>query len=429
MVDGAAGPADRSAVLASVVDKDMTGFRLAVRGYHRGERTAAAATTATAADGGGAEITTVGIAHTRWATHGEPSETNAHPHVSNNGLVSVVHNGIIENRDELRDELRALGHVFHTETDTEVLPHLLAQAMSAGKGVVEAIGVMMARVRGAYGVAVTVRGDPRLYACRYGSPLCVGITGAPGEFFVASEPSAFLSYTNQIIEIEDHEIVSLGASGIEITRIVFSAGGSGGDGAAEDGAGTGAGAGGAGADGGGGSGTGTPVLAAKDAVLRRVAAVAYDLEEVQKGKYPFYMLKEIHAQPTAVQNAVSGKARPGGLETVGIDIPPRLTSISFVACGTSYHAAMIAGYIIENHVGIPVNCYYASEYINRACLLSPSDLVIAVSQSGSTADTRIALEHARDAGCAIAGVVNVVGSQIARLAGQGMCVRPCGPCD
>lgn len=338
------------------------------------------------------------IGHTRWATHGAPTEENAHPHVSNERRVTVVHNGIIENKIELQDALEGLGYVFSTETDTEVIPILIEHYLKTSDTVLDAILKALSKLRGAYGLAIMVKGHDKIYGVRLGSPLCIGI-GDGGEFFVASEPAAFLSYTNQCVDLDDYELAVLGST---MRLHKFDIGREADSSLEQD------------AD------VNLSMLASME-LKNRVMPVPFDIEEVRKGKYAHFTLKEIHDQPRALQNTIGGKClHEDGIERINIDVPSVLQSVTFLACGTSWHAGLIGSIIIENEVGIPCTALQASEYINRRCLLSNRDLVVAISQSGETADTREALRMAKKVGASCAGLVNVVGSQIARLAGSGM---------
>ena len=338
------------------------------------------------------------VGHTRWATHGAPTEQNAHPHMSNGNRVTVVHNGIIENKIELQESLEALGYEFKTETDTEVIPILIEHYLKTSDTALDAILKTLSKLRGAYGLAIMIKGHDKLYAVRLGSPLCIGI--ADGEFFVASEPAAFLSYTNQCLDLDDYEVAIIGS---RLTVHKFNIGREGADG-----------------DLAGGDMPELSLLASAE-LNNRTMPVPFDIEEVRKGKFAHFTLKEIHDQPRALQNTIGGKClHEDGIERININVPSVLQSVTFLACGTSWHAGLIGSFIIENEIGIPCVALQASEYINRRCLLSNRDLVIAISQSGETADTREALRLAKNAGAACAGLVNVVGSQIARLAGSGM---------
>ncbi len=321
----------------------------------------------------------IGIAHTRWATNGEPNETNAHPHTSNDNTISVIHNGIIENKEVLREELIKKGFTFKTDTDTEVIPVLIEHYLKHSKDFEEALIKTTMKLKGAYGIVAMHEGEEKLYCAKLGSPLCIGISN--NTRFVASEPSAFVEHTNKVINLDDHEIAIVHSKGETIKKI-------------------------------------KPANGEAISAKKTVVEVPFDIEDVKKGKYAHFMLKEIHEQPQAIQNTIGGKIR--NIDNIQIEIPSPLQSVNFLACGTSWHAGLIGEYIIENYVGTPVDVEYASEYINKKCLLSKQDVAIAISQSGETADTREALKKAIAKKASIAGIVNVVGSQIARLAGKGM---------
>eukprot|EP00697_Spironema_sp_BW2_P001497 gnl/Spiro4/12025_TR6341_c0_g1_i1.p1 gnl/Spiro4/12025_TR6341_c0_g1~~gnl/Spiro4/12025_TR6341_c0_g1_i1.p1 ORF type:complete len:647 (+),score=223.06 gnl/Spiro4/12025_TR6341_c0_g1_i1:70-1941(+) len=328
----------------------------------------------------------MGISHTRWATHGAPSDVNSHPHLSNNREFAVVHNGVIENKEELKEELIELGYQFLSETDTEVVPMLLEHYSKPNRdGVKPPIEDVLVRalskLQGAYGLAILSKNEHKIYGASLGSPLCIGI-GENGEMFLASDPSAFIKYTNKVVHLMDGQICEITATSYTVKEL-------------------------------------KDEVAAPLPRPRSVVDIPYDIEDVRKGPYAHFMLKEIFDQPRALRNAVGGKLRQPS-HFLHIRIPPTLHGITFLACGTSLYASMVGEYIIEDHVGIPVACESASEYTSRRCLLGNHDLAIAVSQSGQTADTRDALTHAKNAGAHVAGIVNVVGSQIARLAGNGM---------
>lgn len=347
----------------------------------------------------------VGVGHTRWATHGKPTETNSHPHISNNGKLVVVHNGVIENYHELKQELSERGFTFYSETDTEVIPNLIEYYLKTSNDVSEAIIKATTKLKGAYACAILSVDEKRLYGIKLGSPMCIGIS--EGEFFIASEPTAFLGYTNKIIDLEDHEFVTVQPEGFTINKLTFDA-------------------------------KSSPMSISKKkerfkglksvsvgSLAKRTFDVPYDIEEVRLGKWPHFMKKEIYDQPNALLNTIGGKIRKteqrDGLDlSNNFQVPKNLRGITFLACGTSWHAGLVGQYLIETHCGIRVDCQQASEYISKRCLLDENDLVIAISQSGQSADTRIALEHAVQAGAQVAGIVNVVGSQIANLAKRGI---------
>ena len=324
---------------------------------------------------------TSGIAHTRWATHGAPNTTNAHPHLDCQGRIALVHNGIIENADSLRAALTRAGHVFGTETDTEVLAHLIEDA--AGETLEERVLAALALVEGTYGLAVMTADEPgKLVAARQGSPVLLGV--GDGEFFIASDASAVLEHTRSVVYLSDGDLAVLTQGGYRI------------------------------------------IDRHEREIARPVNAVDWDLEAIELGGYPHFMLKEICEQPTSVQNTLRGRllfehgtARLDGLNLTRHDCA-EITRISIIGCGTSWHAGLVGRFVLEELAGLPVDVEYASEYRYRRQLVQPGTLTIAVSQSGETADTLEAMRAARAAGSRVVGLVNVVGSSIAREADGGI---------
>ncbi|GAB1344728.1 glutamine--fructose-6-phosphate transaminase (isomerizing) [Gemmatimonas sp.] len=318
---------------------------------------------------------TLGIAHTRWATHGPPTENNAHPHVSQNGKIAVVHNGIIENATVLKAGLEARGYVFKSDTDTEVLAHLIETAYAGNleAAVIEALN----QVDGTYGIAV-ISSDERdkIVAARKGSPLLVGI--GEGEYYIASDASAILSHTRHVVYLDDGDIAVVTKDGYKVLDL--------------------------------------------DATIREkpVTRIEWDLAQIERGGYPHFMLKEIFEQPTTVENTMRGRlileegfSKLGGLniskeDLLGID------NIIITACGTSWHSALIGEMMIEELCRIPVEVEYASEFRYRNPIVTPRTLCIVISQSGETADTLAAMREAKRRGARTLGLVNVVGSTIAR---------------
>jgi glucosamine--fructose-6-phosphate aminotransferase (isomerizing) len=304
----------------------------------------------------------VGVAHTRWATHGAPSERNAHPHVS--GGVSVVHNGIIENHDEIRRELRERGYAFTSDTDTEVIAHLVHFYQGMEGSLFGAMRRAVERLRGAYAIAVISEADPgRLAVARQGAPLLLGI--GEGEHFAASDSSALVQVTRRVVYLEDGDCAEIGGDGINI------------------------------ADGGG-----VPVRRAEKET--RLSAAAIEL-----GRFRHYMHKEIYEQPAALaetlEGALDGSMRDGAVrpEAFGPDalrLLPGVRAVRILACGTSHHAALVARQWIERYAALPCEAEVASEYRYRESVAHPATLVVAISQSGETADTLAALEHARAMG-------------------------------
>lgn len=326
----------------------------------------------------------VGIGHTRWATHGEPSDRNAHPHSSPSGNLSLVHNGIIENYNVIRRELENRGHEFLSETDSEVLIHLIEDIQNRDECALErAVQVALKQVTGAYAILVISRDDPeKIVAARKGSPLVVGI--GKGEYYLASDAAPIIPYTNKVVYMQDEEMA--------IIR----------------------------------SGTSLSIRTIEDQVKTPyVEELEMSLEALEKGDYDHYMLKEIHEQPQTLRQALAGRLlkdqRMVQMSGIGMheEVFRRASRIIIVACGTSWHAGLIGEYMIEQLAGIPVEVEYASEFRYREPIIRPGEVVIAISQSGETADTLAAIEMARKKGAFIYGIVNVVGSSIARFADAG----------
>ncbi|HYW31970.1 MAG TPA: glutamine--fructose-6-phosphate transaminase (isomerizing) [Gemmatimonas sp.] len=318
---------------------------------------------------------TLGIAHTRWATHGPPTETNAHPHMSQNGKIAVVHNGIIENATVLKASLEKRGFVFTSDTDTEVLSHLIEAAYAGNleAAVIEALR----QVDGTYGIAVISSDEKdKIVAARKGSPLLIGL--GDGEFYVASDASAILAHTRQVVYLDDGDIAV-------ITR------------------------------------DGYKVLDLDNVTLDKpVSRIDWDLQQIERGGYPHFMLKEIFEQPTTVENTMRGRlileegfSKLGGLNISKEDLL-KIDNIVITACGTSWHSALIGEMMIEEMCRIPVEVEYASEFRYRNPIITPTTLCIVMSQSGETADTLAAMREAKRRGARTLGIVNVVGSTIAR---------------
>ena len=322
----------------------------------------------------------IGIGHTRWATHGVPNDVNSHPHYSNSGDLVIIHNGIIENYDSIRKELTNRGYVFHSDTDTEVLVNLIEEVkkkeeVKLGK----AVQIALNQVVGAYAIAVFDRSKPdELVVARLGSPLAIGI--GEDEFFIASDASPFIEFTNNAVYLEDGEmaIVRLGKE-IKLRKI-------------QD-----------------------------DAIAYpNVLELQLNLEEIEKGGYDHFMLKEIYEQPRAIKDTFRGRllADQGLIRMAGVDqnLERFLNAnrIIIVACGTSWHAGLVAEYIFEDLARIPVEVEYASEFRYRNPVINENDIMIAISQSGETADTLAAIKLAKENGAFVFGVCNVVGSSIAR---------------
>ncbi len=316
------------------------------------------------------------IGHTRWATHGAPSEANAHPHKSFTGALCIVHNGIIENYQECKAELEAKGVRFSSETDTEVLANIIEDERKAGGTVLESFARALRRAHGAYAVALLSPEEPNVvYAARQSAPLLLGI--GMGENFVASDIPAFLPYTRDVVFLDDGEIVRITAD----EWAVFS----------------------------------LKDLASLEKPVRRVE---WDMQAAQKGGFRHFMLKEIFEQPKAISDCMAGRVDIAGktVRVPELEALPRPGRLRIVACGTSFHAGLWAMPLLEGWSGIPISVEIASEFRYREPLLSPDELVMVISQSGETADTLAALRIAKQKGCKVIGLCNVIGSSIAREA-------------
>jgi glucosamine--fructose-6-phosphate aminotransferase (isomerizing) len=323
----------------------------------------------------------LGIAHTRWATHGPPTRVNAHPHLSCDGQIGVVHNGIIENAAALKERLVAAGHEFRSGTDTEVLAHLIEEH---DEGDLEtAVRTALTKVEGTYGLAVVHGAEPdRIVAARMGSPLLIGL--APDAQYLASDAAAIVGHTRRVIYLEDGEMAVITAAGYKTTDL------------------------------------------RNTHVDKRISEISWDVKEIQKGGFPHFMLKEIHEQPESLRNAMRGRlmlsdgtAHLGGLNLTDEELA-RIDRIVITACGTSWHAALVGEYMLEEATGIPVEVEYASEFRYRNPIVGPRTLVVVISQSGETADTQMAMREARRKGAKALGIINVVGSTIAREADGGI---------
>jgi glucosamine--fructose-6-phosphate aminotransferase (isomerizing) len=330
----------------------------------------------------------IGISHTRWATHGAVTRENAHPHTDKSGRLHLVHNGVIENYQNLRDQLIERGHVFHSQTDTEVLAHLVGEAFDRAPSrteaaLVEAVRQALRQVIGTYGISVVHADVPGvIIGARRGSPLVLGI--GKNEHFLASDVSAIVAHTRDVVYLNDYEIIALQAEGFEITTV---------------------------------SGNGADY---------QVSKVEYSADSVDKGHYPHYMLKEIHEQPNSVRDALRGRlcleeatAKLGGLNMSNADLRS-VDRIVLVGCGTAFHAALAGEYLIESLAHIPVECEFASEFRYRNIPLDRDTLVFVVSQSGETADTLAALRESQRKGHRTLGICNNVASTIARESDGGV---------
>ena len=328
---------------------------------------------------------TIGIGHTRWATHGEPSEVNAHPHTSGDKKLSLIHNGIIENHDSIKKALVAKDHIFESNTDTEVLVHLIEEIKNHEEvSLFEAVRVALNEVVGAYAIVVFEEGNNNEFvAARKGSPLLIGV--GRNEYYVASDASPIIEYTNEVIYLKDGEIARLNCNeNIEIKTIQ------------------------------------------NKSITPYIHELKINLDTIEKGGFPHFMLKEIYEQPKSILDTMRGRINPennevklGGIldyETTIINS----SRIIIVACGTSWHAALIGEYLFEDFARIPVEVEYASEFRYRNPIIHENDVVLAISQSGETADTLAALELAKEKGATVLGVCNVVGSSIPRLTHAGI---------
>jgi glucosamine--fructose-6-phosphate aminotransferase (isomerizing) len=332
---------------------------------------------------------TTGMGHTRWATHGGPTDGNAHPHVDCTGTLAVVHNGIIENFAQLRIDLEQRGHTFTSDTDTEIVAHLMEERLAAGEPTIAAALRSVCReLTGAFTLVVTSTSEPDVVvAARRNSPLVVGL--GEGENFLASDVSAFIAHTRDAMEIGQDQLVELRASGVTVTDF---------DGVE---------------------------------VAGRPFHVDWDLSAAEKGGYPYFMLKEISEQPQALADTLRGRLSPSGqieLDELRLD-PQELRDVDkvfIVACGTAYHAGMIAKYAIEHWTRLPCEVELASEFRYRDPVLDRGTLVIAISQSGETLDTLMAVKHAREQSARVLSVCNSVGSAIPRECDAVLYTR-CGP--
>ena len=325
----------------------------------------------------------LGIGHTRWATHGVPNEINAHPHFNTSKNLYVIHNGIIENYQTLRTGLQKLGYEFITQTDSEVLPHLIDSFLVKGHSLFRSVQLALSEVEGTYGIAVIYEKEPdKIIAARKGSPLVLGI--GENENFVASDVSAIISHTKQIVYLEDGEI-------IQVFKDHFNA-----------------------------------KTNLDKEVKKEIHEISMTLDEIDKGGFPHFMLKEIMEQPESVRNSMRGRilfdegtAKLGGLENVA-DRLAASKRITISACGTSWHAGLVGKYMLEQFTRIPTEVEYASEFRYRNPIIEKDDAIFFISQSGETADTLAALKEAKLRGALVLGICNVVGSSIARESNAGV---------
>jgi len=328
----------------------------------------------------------LGIGHTRWATHGIPNEINAHPHTNSNKSLFLIHNGIIENYRTIKTELQNIGYEFASDTDTEVLVQLIDRFINKGNDLCKAVQLALNEVVGAYGIAVIYQGEPdKLVVARKGSPLVLGL--GENENFIASDVSALLEHTKQIVYLDDGELAVVTSDNFTVKTI------------------------------------------ADKEIEKEIHEINMSLEEIDKGGYPHFMLKEIMEQPESVFNSMRGRllfedgnAKLGGLD----DVTDRLINsdrIIISACGTSWHAGLVGEYMLENIAGIPTEVEYASEFRYRNPIIHSNDTVFVISQSGETADTLAALHEAKSRGALVLGICNAVGSTIARESDAGVYIH------
>ena len=323
----------------------------------------------------------VGIGHTRWSTHGPPTDENAHPHTDCTGAVSVVHNGIIENHEALREELRERGHRFTSDTDTEVIPHLIEEGLADGLATDEAFRRAADRLEGSFAVVLLAAGETSLYATRRGSPLVLGL--GEDRQYLASDVPSFLEFTDRVVHLEDGDVVEVDRDGYAVT----------------DSDGT--------------------------RVTREPTTVDWQPEDAERDGYEHYMLKEINEQPKALDRTIRGRIGDDGSVSLS-SFPPGafadVSDVQFVACGTSYHAALYAReHLVEQ--GVPAYAFRAGEYATTPAPIGEDTLVVAVTQSGETADTLQSVRYARDAGARTLAVTNVVGSTAARECDDALFIR------
>lgn len=333
----------------------------------------------------GADVSgTTGIGHTRWATHGEPSDRNAHPHLSEDGRLAIVHNGIIENYASLKEELSSRGHVFRSDTDTEVLVHLISDILREEQtDLLEAVRLALTQVVGAYAILVADRDRAgQLVAARKGSPMVIGV--GEGEYFIASDASPIIEHTRNVIYLKDREIAFIDGGELLVKTID------------------------------------------NEMQTPYIQHLEMQLEMLEKAGYDHFMLKEIHEQPRSIRDCMRGRIYPqeGKVQLGGIkEYAEKLRNaerIIIVACGTSWHAGLVGEYLIEEYARVPVGVEYASEFRYRNPIITERDIVVAISQSGETADTMAAIELAKERGATILGICNVVGSSIPRLTHGGV---------
>ncbi len=329
---------------------------------------------------------TIGIGHTRWATHGVPNTTNAHPHTGEHGDIALIHNGIIENYLALKVELQKKGHTFTTDTDTETVVHLIEEFYESSGSLETAVREALACVKGTFGIAVISQREPdKIVVARHGSPLVLGY--GHDEFLVASDASAIVGHTRQVVYLEDNEMAILTRDGIQTKTLD------------------------------------------NQTVEKKVEEITFDVSQIEKQGYEHFMLKEIFEQPSTITDAMRGRLiADEGISKLGglVDFVDKLVEakkIIFTACGTSWHAALVGEYMLEEFARINVEVEYASEFRYRNPIIEPGTVVIAISQSGETADTLAALREAKRRGAVALGICNVVGSTIARESHAGVYIH------
>ncbi|MBX7241120.1 MAG: glutamine--fructose-6-phosphate transaminase (isomerizing) [Bacteroidia bacterium] len=327
---------------------------------------------------------TIGMGHTRWATHGAPSDENSHPHVSNSGNFSIIHNGIIENYSTLKKELLGRGYTFNSATDTEVLVNFIEDIYENNEiDATEAVRIALNNVIGAYGIVVMCKAEPeKLIVARRSSPIAIGV--GEGEFIIASDATPIVEHTKDVVYLNDNEIAVITKEGYKVLNLK------------------------------------------NESQTPYIHTIEMELEALEKGGYDHFMLKEIFEQPRSIADSIRGRIDPenkkvwlGGLVDVRKELAQAKRFI-FVACGTSWHAGLVGEYLFEEHIRIPVEVEYASEFRYRNPVIQEGDIVIAISQSGETADTLAAINLAKERGALVLGICNVVGSSISRATHAGV---------
>ncbi|MFC2131748.1 glutamine--fructose-6-phosphate transaminase (isomerizing) [Bacteroidota bacterium] len=328
----------------------------------------------------------IGIAHTRWATHGVPNDINAHPHSDNTGNISLIHNGIIENYSALKKKLKEKGYTFNSETDSEVLAVFIGALYDEINDLEESVRLALSEVDGTFGIVVISTYEPdKLIAARRGSPMVLGV--GDNEFILASDASAIIQHTRQAVYLSDNEMAIIGRNSFETKTI------------------------------------------SNESTHSKIYNIEWNLEQIEKGGFKYFMLKEIYEQPQTFREAHRGRllAKQGNVRLGGLrQVEEKLRNaqrIIITACGTSWHAGLVGEYLIENLARIPVEVEYASEFRYRNTVLGPDDIVIAISQSGETADTLAAVKETKQKGATALGIVNVVGSSIARETEAGIYIH------